>query len=875
MICGASIFTVLLALYLVVPNAKATDYSWGEARLLTSERVDVETYGVFTSCGGGVIDTIHNRSDNHDYTACVFGGVGSLRIARHVSSQGLYVYAVSPAHSHDFYKLVGPCDGTHSCAYSQTMDMLMAPTYLNPWSRGMGIYSDVKKHLKRRINVAPTYVYYELSYGTQPFQAHINGLPAMVESGAFAMGGPWAILEARWYGVLLVNLETFQTRRIKAPGADYGLGHDPAFEMAISDDGKTLAVTGMRAGVELYNIDESCGDEVGNTIERNYSPLVTPCANAGFDTANLVPNLYAGHFPSFSSDGSRIRLVTHLGDGSMWRISVGVMASDSSLSYLALGDSFSSGQGEDSDARYLPFTNDPPHVCHVGRDAYPFVVATNLQLVLESVACSGAQTVDVVGTGTYNGQGGRLAGYNTLQRRQLTEAAVDTFRPGVIRQQEFVEKYRPPFITIGIGGNDAGLMSRINSCLGFDTCEWAQNPVMRAASAREIAAISGSLRSALGALKRSSPQSKIYVIGYPEIISEQEVCRGVIGSLLNKEERHYFNVSIRYLNDVVASAATSEGLTYVDMTTAFYGERLCEGGSKAMNGIRYGDDIAPVREVSGMKVIGSESFHPTPYGHSLLARRVLEACNTSPGACDGTKGASGRVTATPTRDDQNTSGRDNLMSDDNALRLFYLDASRAVAIGTDSVTLRLPEDLFVGGSTYSVEVSSEKTTYTGSVPDDDVLEITISLSPNHNDGFRTIHVRGIGEEGSIDAYAVVAGQIAAGEYIDMVGNEEASKGGVSSVGERALMSPFAINEMEKKGDTDIDVSGVGATRSPLYVMSASLGWQSTLPTVTQKGRGDVDRPMATYLWLVKAIAIIGVLCILSFMAWHALTRRSE
>ena len=196
----------------------------------------------------------------------------------------------------------------------------------------------------------------------------------------------------------------------------------------------------------------------------------------------------------------------------------------------------------------------------------------------------------------------------------------------------------PTVISLGVGGNDADLVGKLKSCLGMDTCEWAQ-PGKRAATAREIKALFPKITQLIDDLRTTYVGTPIVLVGYPSVINSQadSHCGALVGALLDRDERQFMNESITYLNHVMKAAAQYESIQFVDIQEALNGERLCDEQADAMNGIRIGDDIAPLSFLENIKVIGAESFHPTPRGHQLVAEHI-EATLPTPLAAMGCNG---------------------------------------------------------------------------------------------------------------------------------------------------------------------------------------------------------------------------------------------
>lgn len=117
-------------------------------------------------------------------------------------------------------------------------------------------------------------------------------------------------------------------------------------------------------------------------------------------------------------------------------------------------------------------------------------------------------------------------------------------------------------------------------------------------------------------IKTVSPNSRIYILGYPQLFSTTSNNCGV-NVRLNLSERKFSQGIIRYLNDTIKAAADYSGVAYVEADNVFSNRQLCDGpqDSLAVNGLTAGHDI--------LWVIGNESFHPNPIGHILMAERVM------------------------------------------------------------------------------------------------------------------------------------------------------------------------------------------------------------------------------------------------------------
>lgn len=224
---------------------------------------------------------------------------------------------------------------------------------------------------------------------------------------------------------------------------------------------------------------------------------------------------------------------------------------------------------------------------------------------------------DILESAEYTGQGGRNQKEGTYIKRALSE-----YIPGVFPQITFVGVYQPEIVSVGIGGNDAGFMNKLKSCIGPGTCEWAKEGAVRQALAKEIDALSEVYARVIDSIKSRAPHADLRMISYPQIISDAKdaKCGAFLNSLLSFEGRQFISRSIERVSHVMYTAAQASGVRFVDVGNAHGEHKLCNATSTpAMNAIRLGGDFSPIASLSNFKIIGAESFHPTPYGHELVA----------------------------------------------------------------------------------------------------------------------------------------------------------------------------------------------------------------------------------------------------------------
>ncbi len=286
-------------------------------------------------------------------------------------------------------------------------------------------------------------------------------------------------------------------------------------------------------------------------------------------------------------------------------------------SYVALGDSFASGEGA---SNYRPGTDTERNRCHQSTNSYPYLLGVR-QASYASVACSGAKVQNISPS---NGRGSQI--YGEVSSGDSTKA-LDEHLPGYLAQADFVDKDNPDAVTVSIGGNDVGFANIIKRCVnpfeshagnvasGF-TCysSYEDRKELTDLIDRQLP----KLRDLYGRLKDNKLDGRrVYVIGYPQIVKPGGACD--LNVRLNADETKFAYDLTTYLNKVIRTAAEQAGVVYVDVSQAFDGHRLCEpyANKPAVNGISL--TRTPVSRWNM-----SESFHPTAYGHGLLERVIAE-----------------------------------------------------------------------------------------------------------------------------------------------------------------------------------------------------------------------------------------------------------
>ncbi|MGC0332986.1 hypothetical protein RKD23_005976 [Streptomyces sp. SAI-170] len=227
-------------------------------------------------------------------------------------------------------------------------------------------------------------------------------------------------------------------------------------------------------------------------------------------------------------------------------------AETAATSYVALGDSYSSGVGTGS---YISSSGD----CKRSTKAYPYLwAAANSPSSFSFNACSGARTDDVL-----SGQLGPLNSGTGL-------------------------------VSISVGGNDAGFADVMTTCVLSSDSGCIDR--INTARAYVDSTLPGKLDSVYSAIRTRAPSARVVVLGYPRFYKLGTTCLG-----LSETKRSAINAASDHLNSAIATRAAAHGFVFGDVRTTFTGHELCSGS-------------AWLNSVNWLNI--GESYHPTVNGQS-------------------------------------------------------------------------------------------------------------------------------------------------------------------------------------------------------------------------------------------------------------------
>jgi len=265
--------------------------------------------------------------------------------------------------------------------------------------------------------------------------------------------------------------------------------------------------------------------------------------------------------------------------------------------YVALGDSYTAGLG-------VPQQTGTTAGCGQSTGSYPYLVARSLRLKLTDVSCSSATIANMTAVQPTSD------GTNPAQLSALSSGTA--------------------LVTIGIGGNDIGIIDIVTKCAeldlvpalipgrssaGLTPCEDYYTSGGTDQIQQRIRAVTGNLADALKQISERSPHARVYVVGYPDLLPVGGGgCGDALGitagdiSFLNREE-------VR-LNGALEQAARAAGDGYVDTYAPSERHDACAAPAS-----RWLEPLLPSSPAAPL--------HPNAAGERGMADAVVQAVNSA------------------------------------------------------------------------------------------------------------------------------------------------------------------------------------------------------------------------------------------------------
>lgn len=480
---------------------------------------------------------------------------------------------------------------------------------------------------------------------------------------AYSSNGDWLVGVVKGKGIFRYDLTALQGKLVAWDAASYtyGFGYKNTNNLAVSDDGRFVAITfsvpsgsSTRPSLRVYDT-QSCRDQYSNFLEPTkhngceYKDYWTGEYRTG-NTRGIRDVLPTAEYPrrvrftgidTLTFDTIYDRTGPSAYKVARYSLRVPTTTIREYVSVLGMGDSYISGEG--AAGTYFAGTDTKQNKCHLSWFSYPYRAGAQAFQYGHSVACSGAKMYDVAVTSTFQESlrneneelyGGQVSDkYDTNWSERDREKIISNYLPGYANQVVFAREYKPRTILLSVGGNDVAFAKILATCVAGEvagTCYHYYED--RVQLMEQILGQYERLVKTYKSVLAESGGARVYVVGYPQILKEGGACGANVH--FNAAEVQFGARLITYLNSIIKRAAAEAGVYYVDTESALNGYRLCEApkNNAGVNGLTTGDDKGvKVQAHAGGKTysktigIGNESYHPTALGHKLLAQRVTSS----------------------------------------------------------------------------------------------------------------------------------------------------------------------------------------------------------------------------------------------------------
>ena len=254
--------------------------------------------------------------------------------------------------------------------------------------------------------------------------------------------------------------------------------------------------------------------------------------------------------------------------------------------YVSLGDSYTA-------APLVPNPTGNPILCGRSTINYPSDVSRALSPSrFTDASCSSATTVDM--TQSQSLQGGLQTAPPQFNALRADDALV----------------------TVGIGGNDAGLLSVVEECAKLDVIRpfgsACKSHYASGGSDPNVAAVNATgpkVAAVIQGIHARASQAEVMVVGYPDgLPTNGSSCWPLVP--ISAGDIAYINSLETSLNTVLRNAANANGAKYVDTFTSSIGHDACKSpGTAWVNGI--------------VPTSAAYPLHPNQTGETNMANQVL------------------------------------------------------------------------------------------------------------------------------------------------------------------------------------------------------------------------------------------------------------
>ncbi len=254
--------------------------------------------------------------------------------------------------------------------------------------------------------------------------------------------------------------------------------------------------------------------------------------------------------------------------------------------YVALGDSYTS-------APLVPNQHGEPIDCGRSDHNYPSLVAAALGAdTFVDVSCGSAQT------------------------KHMTEPQTDLPAGGTNPPQFNGLRADATLVTVGIGGNDAGLVGVAEKCAQLGATDpmgtscrdyWA--PGGNDQVAAKIEETKPKIAAVLQGIHQRSPQARVAIVGYPDVLPKNgESCWPMVP--LSPDDIRYIDDLIVRINAMIAGQAAANDADFVDTYRDSGGHDVCK-----LPPNRWFEGLVPTEP--------AYPLHPNAKGEASMSRSAL------------------------------------------------------------------------------------------------------------------------------------------------------------------------------------------------------------------------------------------------------------
>jgi N-acetylneuraminic acid mutarotase len=296
--------------------------------------------------------------------------------------------------------------------------------------------------------------------------------------------------------------------------------------------------------------------------------------------------------------------------------------------WVALGDSYSSGEGAGS---YFVGTDLwGQNLCHRADTAYSKVVLNSAFTLRVSsfFACSGAVILNVLPRAN-------LGTPICFRDPRGETPCVPYSYTDSIPQLDHPEMASADLVTITIGGNDAFFANILKWCRNIDDCSqfmpfepFEVGEKLSDYMPQRIALVKTRLQQTFSAIHAKAPQADIRVLGYPDPFpadSTRQKCSTLAYSCRrtgwSSASQTWIRTLVPMLNNAIKEAALNSGVDFIDVDPIFSGHEICGPQGSWFVPPPSGIDDCSTALWSDQFI--QQLFHPTVTGHMLGYRKAL------------------------------------------------------------------------------------------------------------------------------------------------------------------------------------------------------------------------------------------------------------